>query len=294
MVKSESAVSITAVYPSSSTVLVTVIIVVKYKACLSVGQLIIGVQARLFSQQITGVLVQLFSQLDCRCSTVIIGTINIVIVGIAALSVYQWYMAVRYQRRVSSVGRSARSLVIRWVHNSRHNSTISLSIVYSSMVPAAVVIVVKHRACLSVSRQIAGTSAQSFSRQIAGVQARSFGQLQSQRHSHCLFGSQAYRRDSCQIQVAVQCERRVVIAGVLALSVGRCITCILARLLSVQIVVRYQQQGHSGSSIMPATGSYSQAYRHEFLSVCNHITCLYIPTLAVLSLYVKPPIYRLC
>ena len=31
------------------------------------------------------------------------------------------------------------------------------------------------------------------------------------RHDQLVDGSQAYRRDSCQIQVAVQCERRVVI-----------------------------------------------------------------------------------
>ena len=38
--------------------------------------------------------------------------IGIVIAGIAALSVCQRYVAVRCQRRVGSVGRSARSLVI--------------------------------------------------------------------------------------------------------------------------------------------------------------------------------------
>ena len=43
MVKLKSAASIAAVCPGSSTVLAAVIIVVKHKACLSVGQLIIGV-----------------------------------------------------------------------------------------------------------------------------------------------------------------------------------------------------------------------------------------------------------
>ena len=50
MVKSELATSIAAVCPGGSTVPTTVIIVVKYRAYLSVGQLIIGVQARSFSQ----------------------------------------------------------------------------------------------------------------------------------------------------------------------------------------------------------------------------------------------------
>ena len=43
MVKSESAASMAAVYPGGSTVLATVMIVVKYRACLSVGRLIVGV-----------------------------------------------------------------------------------------------------------------------------------------------------------------------------------------------------------------------------------------------------------
>ena len=43
MVKSESAISMAAVYLGSSTVPVTVIIVVKYRACLLVGRLIVGV-----------------------------------------------------------------------------------------------------------------------------------------------------------------------------------------------------------------------------------------------------------
>ena len=42
-VKLELAVSMAAVCPGSSTVLAAVIIVVKYKACLSVSQLIVGV-----------------------------------------------------------------------------------------------------------------------------------------------------------------------------------------------------------------------------------------------------------
>ena len=40
-----------------------------------------------------------------------ISAISIVIAGIAALSVCRWYVAVQCQRRVGSVGRSARSLV---------------------------------------------------------------------------------------------------------------------------------------------------------------------------------------
>ena len=43
-----------------------------------------------------------------------------------------------------------------------------------STVLAAVVIVVKHRACLSVSQLIVGVQAQSFSQQLIGIQARSF------------------------------------------------------------------------------------------------------------------------
>ena len=46
MVKLKLAVSIAAVCLGSSTVLATVIIVVKHRACLLVGWLIIGVQAR--------------------------------------------------------------------------------------------------------------------------------------------------------------------------------------------------------------------------------------------------------
>jgi hypothetical protein len=45
MVKLELAASVAAVCLGSSTVPVTVIIVVKYRACLLVGQLIVGVQA---------------------------------------------------------------------------------------------------------------------------------------------------------------------------------------------------------------------------------------------------------
>ena len=41
-----------------------------------------------------------------------IGAIGIVIAGIAALSVCRWYMAVRCQCRVGSVGRLAQSLII--------------------------------------------------------------------------------------------------------------------------------------------------------------------------------------
>ena len=48
--------------------------------------------------------------------------------------------------------------------------------VYSggSTVPAAVVIVVKYKACLLVGQLIVGVQAQSFGQQIGGVQARSF------------------------------------------------------------------------------------------------------------------------
>ena len=49
-VKSESAASITAVCLSGSTVLAAVVIVVKHRACLPVGWLIIGVQAQSFGQ----------------------------------------------------------------------------------------------------------------------------------------------------------------------------------------------------------------------------------------------------
>ena len=48
MVKLESAASITVVYPGGNTVLAMVIIVVKYRTCLLVGRLIIGVQAQSF------------------------------------------------------------------------------------------------------------------------------------------------------------------------------------------------------------------------------------------------------
>ena len=37
------------------------------------------------------------------------------------------------------------------------------------------------------------------------------GRLYAYWHDRLVDGSQAYRRDSCQIQVAVRCERRVVI-----------------------------------------------------------------------------------
>ena len=57
---------------------------------------------------------------DCRRTGTIIrlvgrrriGAIGIVIAGIAALSVVEWYVAVCCQRRVGSVGKSARSLII--------------------------------------------------------------------------------------------------------------------------------------------------------------------------------------
>ena len=47
----------------------------------------------------------------------------------------------------------------------------------SSTVPAAVVIVVKHKAYLLVGQLIIGVQAQSFGQQIIGVQARSFVSL---------------------------------------------------------------------------------------------------------------------
>ena len=49
------------------------------------------------------------------------------------------------------------------------------------------------------------------------------GRLYAYWHDQLVDGSQAYRRDSCQIQVAVRCERRVVIVVErrARLSVGR-------------------------------------------------------------------------
>ena len=55
MVKSELAASIAAVCLSGSTVLVIVMIVVKHRACLLVGRLIVGVYARLFGRWVAGV-----------------------------------------------------------------------------------------------------------------------------------------------------------------------------------------------------------------------------------------------
>ena len=55
MVKSESAASMAAVCPGGSTVPATVMIVVKHRACLPVGRLIVGVQARSFGRWIAGV-----------------------------------------------------------------------------------------------------------------------------------------------------------------------------------------------------------------------------------------------
>ena len=49
MVKPELAASMVAVCPGSSTVPATVMIVVKHRACLPVGRLIVGVQARQLS-----------------------------------------------------------------------------------------------------------------------------------------------------------------------------------------------------------------------------------------------------
>jgi hypothetical protein len=55
IVKSELAASVAAVYPGGSTVPATVMIVVKHRACLPVGWLIVGVQAQLFSWWVAGV-----------------------------------------------------------------------------------------------------------------------------------------------------------------------------------------------------------------------------------------------
>jgi hypothetical protein len=55
MVKLESAASVAAVCPGSSTVPVMVMIVVKHRAYLLVGWLIVGVQVRLFSWWVTGI-----------------------------------------------------------------------------------------------------------------------------------------------------------------------------------------------------------------------------------------------
>ena len=66
-----------------------------------------------------------------------------------------------------------------------------------STVPAAVVIVVKYRACLSVGRLIVGVQAQSFA-QAVGVTAQSLSGLFRRRISTVsyLFGSQAYWYES--------------------------------------------------------------------------------------------------
>ena len=61
-VKSKSAASMAAVCPGGSTVPATVMIVVKYRACLPVGRLIIGVQARSFGRQIAGVQARSFGR----------------------------------------------------------------------------------------------------------------------------------------------------------------------------------------------------------------------------------------
>ena len=66
-VKSESVASIAAVCLGSSTVPAAVVIVVKHRACLSIGRLIVAVQAQSF----------------------------VVIAGTVALSVCRWYVAVR-------------------------------------------------------------------------------------------------------------------------------------------------------------------------------------------------------
>ena len=55
MVKLESATTMAAVCLGGSTVPVTVIIVVKYRACLPVGWLIIGIQAQSFGWWVAGI-----------------------------------------------------------------------------------------------------------------------------------------------------------------------------------------------------------------------------------------------
>jgi hypothetical protein len=68
MVKLELAISIAAVCLGGSTVPATVIIVVKHRACLPVGRLIVGVQAQLFSRWVAGVQARQLS--DSGSSTV--------------------------------------------------------------------------------------------------------------------------------------------------------------------------------------------------------------------------------
>ena len=77
-----------------STVPAAVVIVVKHRACLSVGQLIVGVQARSF----------------------------VVIAGIAALSFVDGMWQYGASVGVSSVGRSARSLVGLCSYAYRHEA----------------------------------------------------------------------------------------------------------------------------------------------------------------------------
>ena len=69
-----------------------------------------------------------------------------------------------------------------------------------STVPAAVVIVVKHRACLSVGRLIVGVQARSFAQAI-GVTAQLLSGLFRRCIStvSCLFGSQAYQYNGCLV-----------------------------------------------------------------------------------------------
>ena len=86
-----------------------------------------------------------------------------------------WYDSNRDHRHIGTVGWSVVDCMhigtIGWSMYRMHIGTIIVC-VGSSTVPAAVVIVVKHRACLLVSRLIVGVQARSFGRWVAGVQVR--------------------------------------------------------------------------------------------------------------------------
>ena len=98
--------------------------------------------------------------------------------------------------------------------------------------PAAVVIVVKHRACLPVGRLIVGVQARSFSRWVTGVQAQQLSDS----------GSSTVRASGGN-------SRRIGAIGwsMYCMHIGTIIVCI-------------------GSSTVPATGSGLQAYQREVLS----------------------------
>ena len=118
---------------------------------------------------------------------------------------------------------------------------------------------------------------------ITGVQAQSFSRLQSQQHSCSLFGLQAYRRDSYQIQVAVRCERQavIVVEHRAHLSVSRQIVYISARSVAqavgviVQLLLGLFRRHISTVSYLFRSQAYQynsylvcrlQAYRHNYLS----------------------------